>query len=475
MDGSIPRENGLLTTLSILQIAGSSAVTGSIPTELCSLTNLKVMSMSLNRLSNSIPSCLGDLRNLEVLNVAVNGLTGSIPTELCQLSNLNTMYLTLNSLSGSIPPCLGSLPIAQLDLAHNLLTGAIPTELENLEDTLLVLSTDDNMFTGDPSDVFTKLPRLTHLTSSYNRLNFTMASNFLENTIYLKTLDLSNNEISGSFPVHLMTYNYPFLTVMDLSQNDLIGEFSDNVNIVRPFLYLGAHDNRMTGSIENLVNLTNLVHLDLSNNQFTGPMDPAGQWMEVQNLFLSENSFDPGPIPESFAQLRNIQELSLRNTNRTGTIPENIAQNWTFVEMIDLGSNELVGPIPENFGELLNLQYLLLFDNDGINGSVPAGFKFRTQLKGVLLDRTSIDGMEALELFCALPNFQNVTGTELLIVDCDQDECTECDGCRCCNSAESSACSRPQLGNIDGFWINDFRRPWNEFNFTDEMKLTDGN
>jgi hypothetical protein len=63
-----------------------------------------------------------------------------------------------------------------------------------------------------------------------------------------------------------------------------------------------------------------------------------------------------------------------------------------------------------------------------------------TQLKGVLLDRTSIDRQDALDLLCQLPNFEFATGTELLIVDCEG-ECAECEGCRFCNDDETSSCS----------------------------------
>ena len=180
---------------------------------------------------------------------------------------------------------------------------------------------------------------------------------------------------------------------------------------------------------------------------------------------LSENPFLAGPIPEAFGLMSSMTELSLRNTTLTGEIPATIAENWTLVKLIDLGSNKLVGPIPQNFGHLSNLEYLLLYENSGINGTIPTGFQNRTALKGVLLDRTSIVGTEALQLFCTLPNFMNITGTELLIVDCEQDECT-CEGCRCCNNAITSNCSLSQLGNM---WIT-------EVNLTDteEIFVSDG-
>ena len=157
MDGTIPTENGMLTTLRFVEIARSAGLTGSIPTELCRLTNLVELHTNANRLSSSMPSCLGDLRNLEVLNLAANVLIGTIPTELCQMSKLKELHLTLNMIDGTIPYCIGSLPMIVLDLARNLLTGSIPSELGNLGDEFVAFSTDDNMLTGDPSDVFNKL------------------------------------------------------------------------------------------------------------------------------------------------------------------------------------------------------------------------------------------------------------------------------------------------------------------------------
>ena len=111
VDGTIPTENGMLTTLLLLQMAGSSGPTGSIPTELCSLTNLTELLLNMNRLSSSVPSCLGDLSNLKSLNLAANELNGTIPTELCQLSKLKELHLTQNMINGTIPSCIGSLPL----------------------------------------------------------------------------------------------------------------------------------------------------------------------------------------------------------------------------------------------------------------------------------------------------------------------------------------------------------------------------
>ena len=60
-------------------------------------------------LSGEIPSELGSLSNLTTLHLYGNELSGEIPAELGNLSNLTTLGLQSNELSGEIPPELGSL------------------------------------------------------------------------------------------------------------------------------------------------------------------------------------------------------------------------------------------------------------------------------------------------------------------------------------------------------------------------------
>ena len=56
-----------------------------------------------NSLTGAIPRELGDLSNLEELDLSGNSLTGDIPPELGDLSNLAQLFLDSNSLTGKIP------------------------------------------------------------------------------------------------------------------------------------------------------------------------------------------------------------------------------------------------------------------------------------------------------------------------------------------------------------------------------------
>ena len=108
-------------------------LSGSIPPELGNLTNLQYLDLYCNQLSGSIPPELGNLANLQDLYLYSNQLSGSIPPELGNLANLQYLDLYVNQLSGSIPPELGNLAnLQRLFLSSNPLSGSLPQDLTKL-------------------------------------------------------------------------------------------------------------------------------------------------------------------------------------------------------------------------------------------------------------------------------------------------------------------------------------------------------
>ena len=77
--------------------------TGSIPTELGNLTNLRYLYLNDNNLSGSIPTELGNLAKLWELSLRNNRLSGSIPSELKGMDALYGIWLQNNQLTGQIP------------------------------------------------------------------------------------------------------------------------------------------------------------------------------------------------------------------------------------------------------------------------------------------------------------------------------------------------------------------------------------
>ena len=132
LSGSIPSELGNLTDLTILNLSGNK-LGGAIPAELGDLTNLTSLYLSNNKLTGPVPAELGNLTALALLYLNGNELSGPIPAELGNLTDLTRFYLHNNELTGSIPAELGDLrDLTHLYLQSNKLTGPIPTELGNL-------------------------------------------------------------------------------------------------------------------------------------------------------------------------------------------------------------------------------------------------------------------------------------------------------------------------------------------------------
>ncbi|XP_060671817.1 receptor-like protein 33 [Ziziphus jujuba] len=91
------------------------------------LTIFTSIDLSNNMLEGEIPSSLGNLRSLVVLNLSSNSFTGIIPSSLGNMGDLESLDLSKNKLFGRIPQQLTKLTFLEyLNLSQNRLIGPIP-------------------------------------------------------------------------------------------------------------------------------------------------------------------------------------------------------------------------------------------------------------------------------------------------------------------------------------------------------------
>ncbi|KAD3067351.1 hypothetical protein R6Q59_018580 [Mikania micrantha] len=102
LSGQLVPQLGQLTNLQYLELY-SNNITGRIPNELGNLTNLVSLDLYLNRLDGVIPETLGKLQKLRFLRLNNNTLTGTIPLSLTTITSLQVLDLSNNNLSGDVP------------------------------------------------------------------------------------------------------------------------------------------------------------------------------------------------------------------------------------------------------------------------------------------------------------------------------------------------------------------------------------
>ncbi|XP_075665072.1 receptor-like protein EIX2 [Castanea sativa] len=97
---------------------------------------VRIIDLSSNNLSGSIPSETSVLSELCFLNLSQNQLIGKIPEKIGIMKKLESIDLSQNHLSGEIPLSLSSLTfLSHLNLSYNNLSGKIPlgTQLQTFD------------------------------------------------------------------------------------------------------------------------------------------------------------------------------------------------------------------------------------------------------------------------------------------------------------------------------------------------------
>lgn len=81
----------------------SNDLNGEIPTSIGGMSSLRLLNLSRNQLEGLIPASLSNISALEQLDLSKNNLSGEIPQELSKLHELGVFDVSSNNLCGPIP------------------------------------------------------------------------------------------------------------------------------------------------------------------------------------------------------------------------------------------------------------------------------------------------------------------------------------------------------------------------------------
>ncbi|CAL9115676.1 unnamed protein product [Musa textilis] len=479
--GSIPETIGDLQNLQDLNL-GRNAINGQIPKMIGRLHRLQALDMSYNNLSGQIPMTMGGLCNLTFLFLSHNNIGGELTNLFDGLStcsqgaSLSILQLNGNNLSGIIPPSMGQLSqLQELDLSSNSLEGNITeahfsnltslSELTVASNSLNVILPNDwhPSFSAETIDmsfchIGAKFPdwiktqqQLQDLYLSSNHLTgrlFSAPQSMLDlsnnsfvgpilldfakatNHFLLSLLSLSHNYINDNLPPFFC--NVDSLAVLDLSNNHLIGEVPDCHNSFPIFLQsLHLNNNNLSGRIPSFLKYCDqLITLDLGENKF---FDKILTWIgrhhsSLKVLRLRSNLLH-GVIPENIVNLISLQVLDLSSNNLSGSLPTSlgnftamvevqndtrptIEENFSYIESsllitkgsmveyttilwlvtsIDLSNNHLSGEISKELTKLLGL-YFLNLSNNLLTGRILEKMGDMKQLESLDLSMNNLTG-----------------------------------------------------------------------------------
>ena len=129
LSGSIPSGIDGLVELRSLN-AKDNYLSGTLPSSLLGMTTLEILNLGNNELEGELPD-ISSLVSLRRLLLGRNAFSGTISSGICKLTRLQVMELSLcTKLFGTLPSCLGDLAdLAVLKITDIGLTGVIPQEL----------------------------------------------------------------------------------------------------------------------------------------------------------------------------------------------------------------------------------------------------------------------------------------------------------------------------------------------------------
>ncbi|KAB2032745.1 hypothetical protein ES319_D05G398100v1 [Gossypium barbadense] len=334
-----------LLVLAENQVRGDSGLN-----EIEKLPDFSVLDLGYNLLNGSISKSFGQLSNLHVLRLAGNSFDGDVISEAhfsnftnLQVLDLSYTSLTLKFNTGWIPP----FQLSQIKLCSCKLGPGFPDWLRTQMDFLLVLEYLDISASGISDSLpywfWDSFQRLRYLNMSFNQISGT----FPTHSIDITHLDLSSNNFSGPLP-HFSLY-FGFIGTINLSKN------------------------KFNGSVSPICNVTHEVSLtlfDLSNNLFSGVVpDCFGSFPFLTALNLGDNSFS-GSLPSSLGSLVSLEMLSLRGNKFSGVLPSSL-QNCAKLKFLDLSDNELSGEIPTWIGQELSSLVFLSLQGNQFRGRIP--------------------------------------------------------------------------------------------------------
>nr|GMD70903.1 receptor-like protein 12 [Ipomoea batatas] len=385
------------------------------PLPILSSPFLRYYYASHNKLSGEVPFAVCNLSNVQVLDLANNNLSDPNPLDYCSGVSLNSYEGVQNSYpktiswNSSIDCCLwdgvtcdeSTGQVVELDLSCSQLLGTI-----------------------DSNSTLFHLSHLQKLNLAGNRFDGSFISHKFGDFSYLTHLNLSSSRLSGQIPskiLHLRTlisldlsdtYSYIYSSLLEIGNRDFMfllqnaAQLRELVldgipihssippNVSSSITTLSLSYTELQGSLpSNIFHLPNLQKLFLQGNENLSIHFPSTRWNSSLSLSYLDLSYTgcPPNIIESLRNLSRVKYLGLANCGLSGKVSEAIL-DLEQLTTLDLSDNSLEGGFPDLFIKLWRPLKRLFLSNNSITAQFPSSITNITQLEALDLSYNSLYG-----------------------------------------------------------------------------------
>ncbi|KAM0960982.1 hypothetical protein ACFX13_020736 [Malus domestica] len=212
----------------------------------------------------------------------------------------------------------------------------------------------------------------------------------------LRTLNLSHNFLKHLLPVSL--FHLPNLKLLDLSSNDFSGPIPVDIDLPS-VQFIEISYNFLNGSLPASIcdSSTQLRTLKLAVNYFSGNLPPGlGNCISLEHLCLAMNNFN-GSVPEGIFRLRKLTQLNIQDNKLSGALSEEFG-NLSNLVRLDISTNGFSGTIPDVFHSLGRLQNFVAHSNR-FGGRIPPSLSSSSTITLLNLKNNSLQG--TIDLDCS--------------------------------------------------------------------------
>ncbi|KAM7250186.1 hypothetical protein ACFE04_022069 [Oxalis oulophora] len=251
----------------------------------------------------------------------------------------------------------------------------------------------------------------------------------------LLQLDLSRNRISDSAILSYALANCQNLNLLNMSDNKMAGKLNHTPSACRSLSAIDLSYNLFVGELPPTFvadSPATLEYLDLSHNNFSSPFSSLdfGNCSQLSFINLSTNSFSGSQFPTKLSNCKLLETIDFSHNllGDKNDIPGALLGNFKKLKHLSLAHNQFSGNIPPQLGQTCGTLEFLDLSMNKLIGELPSIFLSCSSLKSLNLGSNQLSGdflttvVSKLQdlMFIYVP-FNNITGlVPLSLTNCSQ-------------------------------------------------------